>query len=231
MPLANYSRKELQVAFYLDMSSKVNYAFKSYVLNHHSDLLKQVKRCRLYDNCLNRYLDDGITSKCLTNDLYYPGQMLAIDCANNGLIQEFKECIKILNADYKKQQTLQKRVKSFLLNGGCCFLTLTFNDDTLNKTTREQRRVFVVRYLKSCCAPYVANIDFGKNNGREHYHALINCESVDFTKWYKYGAIKSEKVRNRDISVDSLRLSKYVAKLSNHAIKNTTRRSALIYSR
>ena len=78
---------------------------------------------------------------------------------------------------------------------------------------------------------YVANIDYGSKNKREHYHALINCDKVDFKSWRKYGNINAKRVRNKDIESDKTKLSKYIAKLSNHAIKETTKRSCLIYSR
>ena len=118
-----------------------------------------------------------------------------------------------------------------LLNGSCIFLTLTFNDDTLRNTTEKQRRVAVSRYLKQYGCMYVANIDYGSKNKREHYHALINCDKVDFKSWRKYGNINAKRVRNKDIESDKNKLSKYIAKLSNHAIKETTKRSCLIYSR
>ena len=78
---------------------------------------------------------------------------------------------------------------------------------------------------------YVANIDFGAQNHREHYHAVIQCKKIDASSWHKYGAIFIEKVRNNGIGHDCERLSKYVSKLSNHAIKETTKRCSLLYSR
>jgi len=118
-----------------------------------------------------------------------------------------------------------------LLNGQCLFLTLTFNDDTLQRTTQKERRTAVSRYLKQFNCRYVANIDFGKENGREHYHAVINCGSVCFDSWRKFGNINAERIRNKDLKADKTKLAKYICKLSNHAIKETTKRSSLIYSR
>ena len=49
---------------------------------------------------------------------------------------------------------------------------------------------------------YVANIDYGSKNKREHYHALINCEKIDFKEdavflcgknYYKYLITKFKK--------------------------------------
>jgi len=211
--------------------SKIDYEYKSVVLNQYSDLLEQTKRCQLYDFALADNLGNGVVRKCLTDNKYYPLSVLAQECADKGDYNAFKECLKINRASYVRTSRLKERVRAMLLNGSCIFITLTFNDDTLEHTSAKERRVAVVRYLKTFKARYVANIDFGAKNKREHYHALINCDTLDFTKWYKFGAIKCERVRNRNIDNDTIRLSKYVAKLSNHAIKETTKRSALIYSR
>lgn len=156
---------------------------------------------------------------------------LLLECVENGLKNEFFEVIRINKASYERVKRLRERIKSMLLKGPCLFLTLTFNDDTLSNTTDKQRRVAVVRYLKQFNCDYVANIDFGSKNHREHYHAVICSKSIDMSSWRKYGNINIERVRNRKIECDGERLSKYVAKLSNHCIKETTKRCSLIYSR
>lgn len=153
-------------------------------------------------------------------------------CINKGLLKELNECRKINDAYYHRQKRLRDRVETMLLNGACLFLTLTFNNETLETTTPEQRRKRVQRFLKEYNCLYVANIDFGKENGREHYHALINTDKVNGKEWRKNnGDIDFKRVRNKDINNDKTKLAKYIAKLSNHAIKETTKRSVLIYSR
>ena len=130
-----------------------------------------------------------------------------------------------------------------MLNSGkCLFLTLTFTDKVLDSTSPETRRRYVSYYLKQFGVPYIANIDFGTadayidDNGnerqgtkREHYHAVIQTDKIDLSEWHKYGAIKLEKIRASQN--DNIRLAKYVSKLTNHAIKETTKRACLIYSR
>lgn len=118
-----------------------------------------------------------------------------------------------------------------LVSGNCLFLTLTFNDETLKDTSADTRRQYVRKYLKQFNCKYVANIDFGKENHREHYHAVICADKIDLSSWRIHGNINVERVRNRNIERDNTRLSKYICKLSNHAIKETTKRSSLIYSR
>lgn len=149
---------------------------------------------------------------------------------------DYKESEKINNAEFARTRRLKKRITDILLRGDSLFLTLTFNDKSLNRTNSKTRRRYVSRYLKACGGRYVANIDFGKKNGREHYHAVISADNIDFKPWHEHGAIKAEKVHAVEpdglkYSADVVRLSKYVAKLTNHAIKETTKRSVLIYSR
>lgn len=214
------------------MGRQIDYTFKSYVLNEHNDLLIKTRQATLIDYYENQIILTGEIpsfwkrySKGLnTNELYDY-------CKKNNLLKEFHEAHKINHAFHGRTKRLQERVKSMLLNGNCLFLTLTFTDATLLETNSKTRRDYVRRYLKSFGVPYIANIDFGKLNKREHYHAIINTSMIDYSPWRKYGNINGEKIRNKDIENDTKKLSKYVAKLSNHAIKETTKRCCLIYSR
>lgn len=142
-------------------------------------------------------------------------------------LENWEEARRINHASFCRVQRLKKRIASMLDSGPCLFLTLTFTDEVLRKTTEDTRRQFVRRYLKSFGVPYVANIDYGKKNGREHYHAVIQTDHVDYSA-YTYGAINGEKIHSVD---DYVKLSKYVAKLTNHAIKQTNKRQVIIYSK
>lgn len=138
----------------------------------------------------------------------------------------------ITNADHERNKRLKKRVADILLCGDePCFITFTFNNDTLSKRNPDSRRQAVRRYLNSKTNLYVANIDFGAENGREHYHAVCDCNPGNtWDTELNYGFIKIEPVRI-DETATTERLSRYVSKLSNHAIKETTKRNVLIYSR
>lgn len=212
---------------------KIDYSYKSYVLREHSELITLTKQCSKYDYALSMLNTYGVVSHILKHnegDLMPLGELNTL-CNDKGLSKEFKECLKINDASYHRAKRLKDRVEAMLLNGDCLFLTLTFTDTTLANSTEKVRRVAVSRFLKQFGVPYVANIDFGSKNNREHYHAIINASNIDLSSWRKYGNINAQRVRNRNIERDSIRLSKYVAKLSNHAIKETTKRSCLIYSR
>lgn len=142
-------------------------------------------------------------------------------------LENWEEARRINHASRARVKRLKTRISSMLESGSCLFLTLTFTDEVLRKTTEDTRRQAVRRYLKSFGVPYVSNIDYGKKNGREHYHAVIQAESVDYSK-YTYGAINGERIHSAE---DYVKLSKYVAKLTNHAIKQTNKRQVIIYSK
>ena len=135
---------------------------------------------------------------------------------------------KINAAKYKRDKRAEEHIENMLWFGPCVFVTLTFRDDVLNVTTKETRRKYVTRYLKHQSEYYIANIDYGEKNGREHYHAVVSADMVDVKAW-PYGAMKAQKVS--DGENDAVRIGKYISKLTNHAIKATTKSSRIIYSR
>ena len=212
---------------------KPNYEFKAKVLNEYSNLISRYKQSSQFEFAVKQLEETGVI--CYTLEHLNPDvktiSELGAECANNDLVEEFREVIRINHADLERALRLKKRISSMLENGSNLFLTLTFNDDTLNSTTQKERRVAVSRFLKSFGVPYVANIDFGKLNGREHYHAVLNTDNIDLKSWRKYGNINVERIKSKNLSRASSKISKYVSKLTNHSIKTTTQRQALIYSR
>lgn len=168
---------------------------------------------------------------------------------------ELKEAQRINSARYKRVSRLRSYISRLLRESNTViFVTLTFSDETLSKTSEDTRRQKVRRYLSQFSDNYVANKDFGGQKGREHYHAVIDCE-IDLEQWKKNGHILAEYVkapndvktakkppkRYKDLPLDEQRrlmsiddekrLSKYIAKLTNHAIKETCKGSHIIYGR
>lgn len=137
---------------------------------------------------------------------------------------------------------LKERIYSCIKDGTGQFLTLTFSDEVLNSTSEQTRRTYVSRFLKEHSSEYVSNIDFGANNGREHYHAVV--KDFDESPWL-YGFKKYSKVGfSSDKSLDDFRddkghvkedntnrMAKYMAKLTNHALKTLGTGKRFIYSR
>ena len=143
---------------------------------------------------------------------------------------DWKEAERVAHSNYEQTKRLKKRIERMLTTSkNCVFLTFTFTDDVLAKTSSETRRQYVRKWLKQVSSKYVANIDFGGKNGREHYHGV--CDSRVDPKTWSYGACNVQKVRYNPNDKSGVKLAKYVAKLTNHAIKETTKRCHLIYSR
>lgn len=137
------------------------------------------------------------------------------------------EAEKVQQANFKRVQRLKRRITYMLENGSCQFLTLTFTDDVLSKTSEDTRRQYVRRFLSSFSNEFVANVDYGKKNGREHYHALIMTDKrINYTDW-KGGNCDGIRVYNSNTDA----IAKYISKLTNHAIKETTKQCRIIYSR
>lgn len=141
---------------------------------------------------------------------------------------------------YKRSARLWSRIYAMLVSGPCLFLTFTFDDDTLRDSDPALRRRWVRDFCKKHSDYYIANIDYGDKNEREHYHAVIMADHVDYELWHyredKYshskvwrGGIKGKKIHTG--IKDAKRLAHYVDKLTNHAVKETVKRNHVIYGK
>lgn len=137
-----------------------------------------------------------------------------------------KQIDLINNAKWQKQKRCLNRVSKMVLHGmenniPCYFVTLTFTNETLERLDSLTRRRYVSRYARSLDAvDYYCNIDYGEKNGREHYHGVILGGNQKWSEWEKYGFFKIETIGNDH--TDEIRIGKYITKLSNHAIKEST---------
>lgn len=206
-----------------------DYELKSQVLK--TDICKQLKRLdrQNYINCINGIVQDYDLDDKYIDLLFQYGE------------KYIKEARKINKSSYDKTQRLREKIKSFLESGNSCiWLTLNFNDETLNNTNDDTRRKYVREFLKPY-KDYIANIDFGNDGeyidrhgnkrigtSREHYHAIVKSDFIDMDKWL-YGFAFTERIRNNEKSIK--KLPKYITKLTNHAVKESTKRCHIIYSR
>ena len=200
----------------------VNYLEKQAILSHKLDYIQ--KRISKWYHRIEQ-----ITPY---NDLY-----LLLD-QKNKMIKKFnnnyKKIIKnawekatLLNhARYKRKQRIKNKIEKLVLEGNATFITLTFNDDILSSTSEITRRRYIARWCKENSDYYVANIDYGEERHREHYHAVLRVGS--YSHW-KYGYSKVKIVRSKDKDVN--KISKYVSKLTNHAIKKSGKLKRIIYSK
>lgn len=146
--------------------------------------------------------------------------------------EQMDACDAINASRWGRWKRARKRIESMMPKKPI-FCTLTFNNETLETTTREQRRNLVARYLKEHCTEYLANIDFGKENEREHYHAVCIAKTGSMPRepWAKYGNPDFKRVHRTE---SAGRLAKYINKFTAHAFKESTETNGLprlIYSR
>lgn len=206
--------------------AKYDNHFKQRVLLQNIDKkVAEVRRLNI-NKTIRHHLIDRETGERLT---YY--DVNAFEAQAKKYRKGFNEidcAIRLNDSKYRKAKKVRDKIEKLVESGNAIFVTLTFTDITLQNTTIETRRRYVSRYLKANAKNYVANIDFGAQNGREHYHAVVD-KDINFNDWYKYGAIKVERVRST--TGDLFRVSKYVTKLTNHALKVEGLQPRLIYSR
>ena len=206
---------------------QTDYNFKAYCLDKYQNLISAIRQAKRFDYALSYYHSTGNITYHLVNGSNETTYQLKEYCRKTDLMHEFSECNRLVNSFDCRKSRLRKKVSRLVNDYPCSFLTLTFKNAVLDSTSTETRRRYVARYLKSLGCPYIANIDFGGKTDREHYHAIVGC--VPSEKTWSYGFTSIEKIRNTDIS--STKLSTYITKLTNHAIKETTKRNALLFSR
>lgn len=140
---------------------------------------------------------------------------------------------RILKARYQKASRIRKRLV-FLLSRYkyIWFITFTFNNNYINKSTRTKRDL-IKMVLNTHDFKYMLNIDYGKKNEREHYHCIlatnIDLDVNQFIQFYYEGGF-SLSIQCKNGLDDFKRLSKYLNKLTNHCIKATTKRQRILYN-
>lgn len=160
--------------------------------------------------------------------------------------EEWKALNQLRISEKRRKRNCKERILRMLTCGEpVYFFTLTFDNRTLALTSERTRRVYVQRFLRKWFGDYVGNVDYGDQNGREHYHAVVtkckkcviafnpdlgfmelNCGAV--TPW-PYGFYNVEPCA----PYSSGSLAEYVLKLTAHAVKRSTNPlgQRLIYAR
>lgn len=142
---------------------------------------------------------------------------------------------RIWQSNKMRKERIKKRITDYINTGKAQFLTLTFSPAFLSRdTTEETRRRYIARFLKEQCEYYVANIDYGEDNGREHYHAVIvpKNDRIDYQPYndiFDKSRIYAEPIIISNKSLDNI--SRYINKLTNHALKIKGAYQRLIFSR
>lgn len=199
--------------------AKIDYKYKSFVLK--TNMHKYVS---FLDKSQYLLMNDGIIPKVDIESEY-------CDLYDEYGAKFIHECHKINQASFKRVQRLKDRITRYINMGTSIFVTLTFKNEVLDLTSEATRRKYVQRCLKLNSDYYVANIDYGVDDRythREHYHAIVVCDRFNKKTWDDYGFSLCEVVHKTS---DETKLAKYITKLCNHAIKDSTKRACYIYSR
>lgn len=197
--------------------ANVDYKYKSSILK--TNLCKKINIIdkKTYTNSL-----DGIISDYALDSEYF-------DLLMEYSYKDINEARKINKASYQRIKRLRDKIDNMISSGPCVWCTLTFRNDVLESTNEDTRKQYVRKFLKCLKCAYIANIDYGTTTEREHYHALVSIERIMKGSW-AYGFDSYEKVRVQQ-STSSIKISKYISKLTNHYIKESTKRCAIIFSR
>lgn len=140
----------------------------------------------------------------------------------------------LAKAQAKKRSRLYNRFLSMILeNKDVFFLTFTFKDETLKKTTQKTRERYIKAFLNDQASNYILNCDYGKKNNREHYHAAATPKYKYFVyDLYKNGFIKGEILNKMERFKRANKTPQEIAEtLTQHATKNSVKDSRIIYSR
>lgn len=187
-----------------------------------------------------------ITNGVYENFLSYKKYLYLLDKSQNNREKyqgyfsddELDECFKIYNATRQRKRNNWYELCKWVYaidkiprykNSKILFGTLTFTNETLAKTNPRTRQRYITWFLKDRSLHYIANIDFGKKNNREHYHFVALVDEKLSCKDWKYGSSKFQFVALE--SKDLKRTKNYLLKLNNHSYKDSTKQTRIIRDR
>lgn len=195
-----------------------------------ADLKKYRQLCNKENKACNAF---SVVTNDDRTDLFIEWQNAKMErqkfCDEKGELR-LAEITRLYERNKRRWMRVRSAVRSLLQEPCPVLVTLTFDDETLFGTNEETRRKYVRRYLASQTGRYFANRDFGGKNGREHYHAVCGVH-IDPKEW-KHGTcnVRAIKRSGSDEKEVVSRISKYIDKLTNHALKETAC-DRLIWSR
>ena len=153
--------------------------------------------------------------------------------------EEYQACEQLRKAKQQQRHRIIKWLDYYMLQEDLVIIfgTQSFNDDALERSF--DARAKAVQRMLSQFVDYASNVDYGKENEREHYHFIAiatqeQVKEVDWQKnkrgrfytsclpmtepWTKYGWQNWQVINRKDPHVKN-KLSGYIAKLVNHSLK------------
>lgn len=136
-----------------------------------------------------------------------------------------KQYERILSARYMKVSRIKKDiVYLFHTKKYIWFCTFTFDDNYINRCDRTKRDL-IKNVLNNIDFKYILNVDYGSRTEREHYHCILGTDSninIDFYLKDLYPCFSSARLCSKT-DEDKKRLTKYLNKLTNHCLKDSTK--------
>lgn len=152
---------------------------------------------------------------------------------------------QLQDARRQKGYRIKEQLKYYIIRGyKLVFATFTFNDESI-KQDEIYLKKHIYRLLNKCpdIVDYIGNVDYGEENERIHYHYIL-VMNKDFIpeikvrsqnhngKYQKFNSVENINIKYKkgyttyeligtDID-DYERVTKYITKLTLHAIKKTT---------
>lgn len=112
---------------------------------------------------------------------------------------EWNKIVRASNSRHQKKKRVNKYLQGMRDSYyQLWFVSLTFNDETLSETSAETRKKYAQRWLNTYCKDYFANEDFGKENGRHHYHAVVALND-DLQKHVLFDMATRKIMRNNGV--------------------------------
>lgn len=135
-----------------------------------------------------------------------------------------RQAQRAVNARKASKRRVNKYIKNMsVCYDACYFVTLTFTDSVLESANERTRHRYVTRWLFENAHDYIGNVDYGHQNNREHYHAVVAFKSSDELVQWPYGFMNVKLIGSTapclSDGAHAQRLSGYILKLSNHAGK------------
>lgn len=156
-------------------------------------------------------------------------------CFENNLeVKKNKKFESILSSRYQKVSRIKKRFIYLIARYKYLyFCTFTFDEYYVSLCDRSRKDLIKNSlYSFDSDIKYICNIDYGKTTERLHYHCIVATNNSDNLSKHLESAYPcftyTEKIR---ISKEDLkRTSKYINKLTNHTIKESTKNSRVLYN-
>lgn len=153
-------------------------------------------------------------------------------------LETVEECFKIYYANRQRKKNNWNEICKWLFainkfesfkNFKIVFGTLTFKDKVLENTNERTRTRYITKFLSEETYHYIANVDYGSKNNREHYHFIAMIDKkIDLKKW-KHGSNKVSFVPLDKNEIQSIK--NYLLKLNNHSYKESTKQRRILRDR